>query len=346
MPHAPSPRTAQESPHKEPPTHPITTMELHPQHRTTPDCKGFRNLPGEWAVHNGMLRWDEITPGLQAIRLHSITEPTTIWTLPTDHHHLLLTVEADATITPTEDKPYNSSPPSRRPDTFTGIIGTNDRTPGPQPMVSHRHHLPCPQRPHTHLAATMGGHSLGPPPGKPGAHTRPAYPPPGTTSRPSTTRHTHPGVMGVRHTRKPTSSRGRQDRTVHRAGPDPDPAPQRPTRLHHLVGIARPRHPYPPTSCPPPPRHQHHRPPPGCSSGSHPGRGPGNLVPAIPGQNQSGAPRESRKKSPHRRSHSTPHSSWIHLSTPPTMNGRPTTSSPTQPPARTTPPPPPHQTGV
>ena len=71
--------------------------------------------------------------------------------------------------------------------------------------------------------------------------------------RPSTTRHTHPGVMGVRHTHKLTSSEGRQDHAVHPASPDPNPAPQHPTRLHHLIGISRPRHPHPPTSPPPPP---------------------------------------------------------------------------------------------
>ena len=75
MPQAPSPPTTQEKPL----THPITTMELPPQHCTTPDCNGFRDLPREWAVHNGTLRWDEITPGLQASRLHSITEPDTMW---------------------------------------------------------------------------------------------------------------------------------------------------------------------------------------------------------------------------------------------------------------------------
>ena len=101
MPQAPSPPTTQDQPRTEPLTHPITTMELPPQHRTTPDRNGFRDLPREWAVQNSTLRWDEITPGLQAIHLHSITEPTTTWALPTDRHHLLLTVQGNATITPT-----------------------------------------------------------------------------------------------------------------------------------------------------------------------------------------------------------------------------------------------------
>ena len=73
MPHAPSPPTTQENSRTEPLSRPITTMEFPPQHRSTPDRNGFRDLPQEWAVHNGTLRWDEITPGLQAIRLHSIT---------------------------------------------------------------------------------------------------------------------------------------------------------------------------------------------------------------------------------------------------------------------------------
>ena len=45
MPQAPSPPTTQEKPRTEPLTHPITTMELLPQDRTTPDRNGFRDLP-------------------------------------------------------------------------------------------------------------------------------------------------------------------------------------------------------------------------------------------------------------------------------------------------------------
>ena len=56
MPTAPSPPTTQENPRIEPLTHPITTMELPPQHRTTPDRNGFRDLPRELAVDNGTLR--------------------------------------------------------------------------------------------------------------------------------------------------------------------------------------------------------------------------------------------------------------------------------------------------
>ena len=80
---------------------------------------------------------------------------------------------------------------------------------------------------------------------------------------------------------------------------NPNPAPQHPTRLHHLVGIPRPRHPHPPTRGPPS-RQQHNRPPPSRSSGSHTGRGPGNLGPTIPGRNQSRAPRERGKGRGHK----------------------------------------------
>ena len=167
MSQAPSPPTTQESPRTEPLTHPITTMELPPQHRTTPDRNRFRNLPGEPAVHNGTLRLEKITRGLQAIRLHSITEPTTTWTLLTDRHQLLLTFEGDATITPTEGNPITAAPTQRRPHAPASIVGTYDGTPRPHPMASHRHHLPRPQQPHNHLAATVGGHPWGPPPGTP-----------------------------------------------------------------------------------------------------------------------------------------------------------------------------------
>ena len=61
-------------------------------------------------------------------------------------------------------RPQNSSPLTRHPHTPASINCTYDGTSGPHPMASHRHHLPHPQRPHTHLAATVGGHPWGPPP--------------------------------------------------------------------------------------------------------------------------------------------------------------------------------------
>ena len=218
----------------------------------------------------------------------------------------------------------NSSPRPRRPHTPASIVGTYGGTSGPRPMASHRHHLPHPQRPHTHLAATVGGHPGKPHPRTPRAHAHPPHPTPHTRSRRSTTRHTHPGIMGVGNTHKPTSSRGHQDRPIHPASPDPDPAPQHPTRLHHLVGIPRPRHPHPPIRAPPS-RQKHNRPPPSRSSGSHTGRGPGDPGPTTPGQSQSGAPREGRRKAPNTEAAPPPNSSWTRRNTPPRTNGRPTT---------------------
>ena len=91
-------------------------------------------------------------------------------------------------------RPHNGSPHSRRPHTPTSIVGTYDGTSGIHPMARHRHHLPHPQRPHTHLAATVGGHPWGPPPGTPRADAHPPHPPTCTRSRPSTARHTPPGL--------------------------------------------------------------------------------------------------------------------------------------------------------
>ena len=256
----------------------------------------FRDLPREWAVHNHtpMGRNHTRAPG----------HPP-----PLDHraHHHLGTTDGPPPPPPHRPRrchdhthggrPRNSSPRPRCPHTPASIVGTYDGTSRPNPMASHRRHLTGTQRPHTHLAATVGGHPGGPPPRTPRAHTHPAHPTPDTRSRPSTTRHTRPGSMGVRHTQKPTSSGGHQDRPIHPASPDPNPAPQHPTRLHHLVGIPRPRHPHSPTGGPPS-RHQHNRPPPSRNSGSHTGRGPGNLGPTIPGRNQSGAPRDGPRQAP------------------------------------------------
>ena len=138
------------------PTHPITTMELPQQHRTTPDRNGFRNLPREWAVHNGTLRWDKITPGLQTIRLHSITEPTTTWTLPTDRHHLLLTVQGDATITSMEGDPITAAPTHAvhiPPQASSAPMTVH---PGPNPWQAIVITYPTPND-HTHTLGSNGG---------------------------------------------------------------------------------------------------------------------------------------------------------------------------------------------
>ena len=151
MPQAPSPPTAQESLRKEPLTHPITTMELPPKHRTTPDSDGFGDLLREWAVHNGTL-----TPGLQAFRLHSITEPTTTWTLLTDRHHLFLTVQGDATITPTEGDPITAAPAHAvhiPPQTSSAPMTVH---PGPTPWQAIVRTYPAPND-HTHTPGSNGG---------------------------------------------------------------------------------------------------------------------------------------------------------------------------------------------
>ena len=111
MPPAPPPPAAQERPHQEPSVHPITKIELLSQHRTTLDHDRFQNLLREWAIYNSTLRWHKITTGLQAIRLHSITEPADTWTLPADRHHLLLTTQGDASITPTGGDPIRAARP-------------------------------------------------------------------------------------------------------------------------------------------------------------------------------------------------------------------------------------------
>ena len=149
MPQAPSPPTTQESPRTEPLTQPITTMELPPQHRSTPNSNGLRNLPREWAVQNSTLRWDKITPGLQAIRLHSITEPTTTWTLPTNRNHLLLTVEGDATIAAVEGDPVAAVPTHAVPIPLEASSAPMTIHPGPNPGQAIVITYPTPND-HTH----------------------------------------------------------------------------------------------------------------------------------------------------------------------------------------------------
>ena len=149
MPQAPPPPTAREHPHQEPLAHPNTKMELPRQHRTTPDRNGFRNLPREWAIHNGTLRWDEITPGLQAIRLHLITEPPNTWALAADRHHLLLTIQGDAAITPTEGYPRTTAPAHAvhiPPQTLSAPMTVH---PGPIPWQAIVITYPAPND-HTH----------------------------------------------------------------------------------------------------------------------------------------------------------------------------------------------------
>ena len=49
--------TRQKRIHQERLTHPITRMKLPPQHCTTPDRNERSDLPREWTVHKGTLRW-------------------------------------------------------------------------------------------------------------------------------------------------------------------------------------------------------------------------------------------------------------------------------------------------
>ena len=149
MPQAPPPPTAQERPQQEPFAHPITKMELTTQHCTTPDRNGLQKLLQEWAVHNRTLRWEEITPGLQAIRLHSITQPTNTWALPADRHHFLLTIQGDAAITPTEGDPMTATPAHAihiPPQTSSAPMTVHpDRTPWQAIVITY----PAPNN-HTH----------------------------------------------------------------------------------------------------------------------------------------------------------------------------------------------------
>ena len=152
MPQAPAPPTAQEHPDQEPLAHPITQMELPPQHRTIPDRNGFRYVPREWADQNGTLRWDEITPGLRAIRLHSITEPTNTCAPPADRHHLLLTILGDAAITPTEGDPITAAPATYPHKTSSAPMTVQ---PGPTPWQAIVTNSPPPTT--THTPGNKGG---------------------------------------------------------------------------------------------------------------------------------------------------------------------------------------------
>ena len=289
----------------------------HQPHRKAPAPSPSPTPSPQWSApaaphHPGPQQVSGPATGVGGPRRHTPMGRNHTWAPghppPLDHrtHHYL-----DTTNGPPPPPPHHprgchhhtdrGRPHNSRAHTPASIVGTYDGTSLPHPTASHRHHLPHPQRPHTHLAATVGGHPGGPPPRTPRAHAHPPHPPPGTRSRPSTTRHTQPGVIGVHHTHKPTTSGGRQDRTIHPASLDPDPAPQHPTRLHHLVGISRPRHPHPPARGSPS-GNQHNRPSPGLSSGSHPGRGPEKPGAGAPNtwSKPKWRPTRKPKKSPHR----------------------------------------------
>ena len=283
----------------------------------------------------GTLRWDEITPELQVIRLHSITEPTTTWALPTGRHHLLLTVQADATITPTEGDPVTAAPAHAVHISPQASSAPMTVHPGPTPWQAIVITYPTPNdHTHTwqqrwgdirgdllqeHLGLTRTHHTLHPKRGVDqaphGIHT--------------------PGLWAYA---TPINPQAAEDlKTALSIQQAQTQTLQHPTRLHHLVGIPRPRHPQPPTRGPPS-RHQHNRPPPSRSSGSHTARGPWKPGAHNTWSKPKWRPARRPKKSPQHRSPSKPQSSWTRPNTPPRTNGRPTTSSPTPPPARTTPP--------
>ena len=294
---APSRSTTQDQPRTEPLTHPITTIELPPQHRTTRDRNGFRDLPQERAVHNSTLRWDEITPGLQGIRLHSITEPTTTWALRTDRHHLLLTVQGDATITPTEGDPVTAAPAHAvhiPPQASSAPMTVH---PGPTRWQAIVITYPAPND-HTHtwqqrwedirrdlleeyLGLTRTHHTLHPIRGVGQA-------PHGIHA---------PGVWAYA---TPINPQAAEDiKTALSIQQAQTQTPQRNNQRGYTIRWAYQDHDtLTPQTGAPPSRHQHHRPPPSRNSGSHTGRGPGILGPTIPGGNQSGAPCEGPRQAP------------------------------------------------
>ena len=183
---------------------------------------------------------------------------------PLDHraHHNLGTTDGPPPPPPHRPKglqnhtngrrPRNSSPRPRGQHTPASIVGTYGGTPRPHPMASHRHHLPHPRRPHTHLAATVGGHLGGPSPRTPRVHAHPPHPTPDTRSRPSTTGHTHPGIMDVRHTQK-THKQRRTSRPPYRSSkPRPRPRTATPNEATPFGGHTKTTTPSPPNQAPPP----------------------------------------------------------------------------------------------
>ena len=119
-------------------------------------------------------------------------------------------------------------------------------------MASHRHHLPCLQRPQTHLAKKVEGHLWGPLPGTLRTHKDPPHPPPGERSRPSTTRHTHPRVMGVHHTHKPRRQRRTLGPRYPSSKPRPKPHTATPSQATPFAGHIKTTTPSPPNQAPPP----------------------------------------------------------------------------------------------
>ena len=239
--------------------------------------------------------------------LHWVTKPTDTCTLPADRHHLLLTIQGDAIITPTEGNPMTATPAHGVHIPRQASSAPMTVRPGPTPWQAIIVTYPAPSDHTDTWQHKFGGPPWGSPPGTPRTHAHAPHAPTGERSSPGATRHGHPGVMVMRHAHKPTSGGGHSGHPICPPNPNPDPTAQHPTRLPHLVGISRPRNLRPPTS-PPPPRLQHHCPPPSRNSGSRPGGGPAGLERTVPGQDQSSAAREIPRKSPGAKNQSTPHS--------------------------------------
>ena len=83
------------------------------------------------------------------MHLHSITEPTTTWTLPTDRHHLLLTVQGDATITQIEGDTITAAPASAVHIAPQASLAPMTVHPGPTPWQAIVITYPAPND-HTH----------------------------------------------------------------------------------------------------------------------------------------------------------------------------------------------------
>ena len=288
------------------------------------------------AVHNGSLRWDKITPGLQIIRLHWITEPTATWTLPADHHHVLLTVQGNATIRPKEGYPVTPKPThavNMPPNEWSRPMRVH---PGASPWSAIVITYPAPSdHTHTrqhgwadihgdllqeHLVLTRTYHTLDP------------------MRRIAQAPHSihYPGLWAYATPESPEGSGEHQGQPIHPANPDPNPTSQHPTRLHHLVGIPRPRHCHlrardPPPWTPTPPTFQAATAA-AAQVGAPETSGPQYLVKIKL------APHAKAQEKTRRQNYSNPHSNWTRQGKPPETSGQPTASSYRQPSARTTPP--------
>ena len=149
-------------------------------------------------------------------------------------------------------RPHIGHPYSCSPHAPTSVISTHDGKPRPNPVASHHHHLPRPEPPHPHLATQVEGYLRGPHPRTPKPHMHPPHAPPGERNGPGAARPPQPRVVGVLHAHKPTGSGGHQVHPIHPADACANRKPQHPTRLHHFMGIPRPRNSHSLARSPPP----------------------------------------------------------------------------------------------